>query len=166
MNYLKENPVGIDRQIERLQAKLFNSLGFDNIDAYGRVYIDDKKGKRKPLFFLRENDYKEVLIDDTKSGVLFFVENEKSKLESPQLVTEIDIIFLLDLKKVYPNIVHRADEEARLKILNVLHRCRYLEVSEITKGIKALSDFDTKLNDMQPYHFIKFTGDLRYQFNC
>ncbi|WP_438423259.1 hypothetical protein [Aquimarina macrocephali] len=166
MNYLKENPVGIDIQIQRLQIKLYESLRFEGIDGYGRVYLEDKKGKRKPLYFINGNEYKEVLINDSTSGTFFFIEDEKSKIELPKSVTEVDIIFLLDLKKIKPTITHRADEEVRVDILKVLNRCRYFEVEEITKGIKALSDFDTKLIDMQPYHFIKINGKLRYQFNC
>lgn len=166
MNYIKTSPVGIDKHIQKIQVKLYEKLGYENIDGYGRVYPLEIEGKTIPAYFEGGKDYRDVLTNDRKNGQFFFVESETTKTEGPRMETEIDIIFLLDLKKIKPNVPHRADEEARMDITSILDRERIFYPKEIVKGKDALDDFDTKLLDMQPYHFIKFTGTLKYQINC
>lgn len=157
MNNLKTNPVGIDVHINSTQIKLFDKLGYTDFDGYGRIYTIEKK----PYGFVLNEDYKELLTDDKLSGHFFFVENpltDKDKL----FITEIDIVFMLNLKKLKPNIIHRADEEVRIQILEILDNCAMFQLKSVTKGIDALSDFDHTLLDMQPYHFIKFSGEMQY----
>lgn len=166
MNYTKTDPKGIDKPIQRIQEKLYKELGYQNMDGYGRIYTLDRKGKAIPAYFIEGKDYKEVLTDDKKDAQFFFVENERTTFDSPQGVTQVDIIFLLNLNKIKPSVPHRADEEARVEIQEVLDKIKFFPVSEIIKGPNALNGFDTDLIDMQPYCFLKFTGTLRYQFNC
>lgn len=166
MNHIKTSPVGIDKHIQKIQEKLYEKLGYTNIDGYGRVYSLEVEKKTIPAYFLEGNDYKDVLTDDKLNGQFFFVENEKTKTDGPRMETDIDIIFLLNLKKIKPSVPHRADEEARADISKVLDRIKTFYPKEIIKGKNALQDFDTELLDMQPYHFLKFTGTLQYQINC
>jgi len=160
MNYLKDTPDGIDKEINIIQSRLYDKLDFGvDFNGYGRAYLVGSK----PMQFIDDNNYKELLTDDSLAGHFFFLENPKTKKDS-LLETEIYIIFILNLKKIKPNVIHRADEEVRVQIYKVLERIRLFDIEEITKGIDVLSDFEHTLKDMQPYHFIKFTGKLRYCF--
>ena len=156
MNNLKSNPKGIDIEINSIQTKLYNKLGYSAFDGYGRVYLIDGK----PKFFVN-GSYKEVLLDDKLNGHFFFIEDSNTKKDSI-FETDVDIIFLLDLEKIKPNVNHRADEEVRVEILEVLEKCRRFHLEEITKGIDALNDFEHTLIDMQPFHFISLKGNLQY----
>ncbi len=166
-NNRKTAPVGVDIEIDKLQVRLYEKTGFTNIDGYGRVELVPKDKKTVPHYFTKP-DYKEVLMDDKLNGIFFFVEKASAKFNDQKIESEIDIYFLLDLVKLYPNVVHRADEEARVDILDQLTRSRWFQNNEITivKGQDALSEFDHNLTDLQPYHFIKFSGKIKYQFNC
>ena len=93
--------------------------------------------------------------------VFFFVENSKTKSGSLS-TTEIDVIFLLNVVNIFPDITHRADEELRVEIYNVLVRKFNRAEITITKGIDALDGFETKLIDMQPHHFLKFSFEVSY----
>lgn len=160
MIVLKENPVGIDLKIQKLQMFLDNWLPGYNLEILGRTEIKDKK----PIAFYKKNDYKEVLfINQSTSGRVFFIDNEITKTDGKKLVTTVDVIFLLDLIKIKPNVIHRADEEVKIEILDVLKDFlpRNTDI-EITRGIEALKDFDTRLKDLQPYHFLKFSFELKY----
>lgn len=167
MNYLKNNPVGVDIKIQKLQIKLYENLGFENIEGYGRIYIDNKKGENYPLHFINGIDYKEVLIDDNNNGKFFFVEDEVTDSEMTISKTKVDIIFLVNLANLYPDIPHRADEELKQQVYRLLKKTRFFFPSEIkiTKGKDAIKDFKTKLIDMQPYHFMKFSGVVKYQLD-
>lgn len=160
MNNLKSNPVGIDVIINTIQTRLYDRLDYSNFDGFGRV--DILTGK--PFYFINDNEYKDLLLDDNLNGHFFFLDNSNTQNEE-KLVTEISVIFFLDLKKLKPSITHRADEEIRVEIIEVLDNIKIFKLKEIIKREDALSDFDHKLLDMQPYHFIKFIGSLRYNAN-
>lgn len=165
MNHIKSNPVGIDAQIQKMQSNLYDKLGFANIDGYGRVYPIDKDGKVIPAYFINGNDYKSVLMDDRLNAIFFFLESEEST-PGTKMQTEVSIIFQLNLKKLYPDVIQRMDEEVRVHILERISRIKYFKTTLVTKGIEALEGFDTDLRDMQPYHYLKVTGNLRYSLNC
>lgn len=167
MNYLKENPVGIDKDIQKMQIKLFDNLGFDNFEGYGRAYIDTQKDSVKPIFFQSGIDYKELLLDDSINGRFFFVEDPETDSEMTMSESKVDIIFLVNLVKLYPDIPYRADEEFRQHIYKILKKSRHFFLNDIkiTKGIEALKGFKTNLVDMHPYHFVKFSGEIKYQLD-
>lgn len=162
MIVLKENPLGIDKRIQGIQSYLHEKLTGYNLDVLGRAEIKDNK----PIVFYKKNDYKDVLfINPLTSGKVFFIDNETTKSDGKSLLTDIDIIFLLDIQKIKPNIVHRADEEVRIEILEILQSYLKRTEFEITKGIEALKGFETKLKDLHPYHFIKYSCELKYNSN-
>lgn len=166
MNHTKENPQGIDEEIQLMQNKLYTKLNYDKMTAYGRVYKLKKGEKTFPAFFKEGNDYKDVLLDDSKNCQFFFFENSRTRYESPLNITDVKIIFLLNLKNLKPDIPHRADEECKIEIQEILNRMKFFKIKSIDKGQRALSDFITDFQDMQPYHAISFNGTLRYQINC
>lgn len=160
MNNLKTNPVGIDIEIQRIQNKLIEKLTEWNLETYGRVNLGDKNN---PLWFVSGKDYKPVLsINDKFYGTFFFVESNETETNNQISSTEIDLIFLLNIAKIKPEISHRADEEVKIEIQNILRGFLTRINPKITKGNKALEGFETKLKDHQPYHFLKFTFTIRY----
>lgn len=162
MIVLKENPVGIDKSIQGIQIYLNEKLTGYNLEVLGRAELKDKK----PIVFYKKNDYKEALfINQLTSGKVFFVDNGTTKTDGRSLITDVDIIFLLDVQKIKPTVAHRADEEVKIEILEVLQSFLKRTEIEITKGIEALKGFDTKLKDLQPYHFLKYSFELKYNSN-
>lgn len=160
MNNLKTNPIGIDVEIQEIQTKLYESLDW-NIEAFGRVYKDEKGN---PIWFYKNDDYKNVLsIKDSTNGRFFFVESDNTTTKNQISTTQIDVIFLLNIAKIKPTVPYRADEEVKIDIQNVLRKHLTRINPTITKGIKALEGFETKLKDIQPYHFIKFTFNINYK---
>lgn len=165
MIYLKETPIGIDTQIQRLQKGLYNKLPYIPKKGYGRCYIIESEKKKIPVHFLKGKDYQEVLICDDLAISFFFLENEMSKVNKYQFETKIDIIFQIDLSKISPTIQHRSDEEIRIEILKIISKESYFTLEEVTKGQDAIKEFYSDLLDMQPYHFLKFSGILKYHIN-
>lgn len=163
MIVFKSNPVGIDKRIQSIQSYLYENLIDWNLEAFGRAEIIDSK----PHVFYKKNDYKDALsVNQSTNGKLFFTEKStKSKTSRNKALSEIDIIFLLDVKKIKPNITHRADEEVRVEILKTLKNKVKRTDIDISKGVEALKGYNTTLKDMQPYHFVKFSFELNYKIN-
>jgi hypothetical protein len=166
MNFKRENATGIDISIESTQTRLYDKLGYDKVDGYGRVYVQEFKERISPLWCLANGEYKEVLTNDQTNGFFFFVDDQRSKIDHPLAFTKIDIVFGLNLSLIKPTINGRADEQVRTDILNALRRCTEFRLQEVVKGIDVLSDFDHDLKDMQPYHYLKFIGEIKHKYNC
>lgn len=166
MNHLIENPVGIDKPIKRLQKALYDKLEYS--EGYGRIYKTEIDGRKEvPSYFLKDTqDYIEVLTDDSLVGSFFFVEYYRTKVNGPKYETQVDIIFQANIERMYPNIKHRADEEMMEDVMSVLERFKFYEVTDVVKGINALTGFHHQLKDYQPYSYLKITGNLYYQLNC
>ena len=166
----KQNPVGIDKPIQKLSKRLYDGLGYSNIDAYGRAYLmKDNDDKVKPHRYIEDSngEYTEILFNDTLNGHFFFLDNPETKPFTGVFIeTQVDIIFFFNLENLKPDIDHRADEEIRNEIMAVLERERYFETTNIIKDEDALAGFETDLEAIQPRFFLKVTGNIRYQFNC
>ena len=168
--YLKSNPVGIDKQLNRLQEHLYDGLGYADFNSYGRAYLlKNSENQIVPHRYLEgsEGDYEEILYDDTLNGLSFILDSdETSPFSGVYMQTQISIVMMFDLEKLKPSVVHVADEEIRNEVISVLERFRYFTITNIVKNEEALSDFETDLEAIHPRFFLKITGNIKYQFNC
>lgn len=172
MNYTIENPVGLDFEIQKIQNHLFENLNWGDIDIYGRVYKNpiEKKGLTLEAY-IGNNEYKDVLTDDTKTANIFFIEDPIHNTKEGILFNnKVKIVFMVNLNKVYPNIRHRADSEVKIEIIELIKSLNIITIEKIEKGVKlVLSEFDIKLNDMQPFHTFSISGNMSYyisNINC
>ena len=77
--------VGIDKQISRCQKyldKYLSNIWDGNIAIDGPLYVNDAPTGTAPEAYVENNDYKEVLIDDTKDCTIAFV------LKSPRTINQ------------------------------------------------------------------------------
>ncbi|CAL2055986.1 hypothetical protein [Tenacibaculum sp. 190524A05c] len=163
MIILKDNPVGIDKEILKFQKYLEYRLSDWNLQIYGRSEIIDKK----LLIYYKKNDYIEALVLDSQfNGRVFFKDSSNSIIDTNKISTSIEIIFLLNIKNIMPDISHRSDEEIRVELINLISKKVGGQI-KVLKGQEVLDKYSTKLIDMQPYHFLSFSFDYSYsQHNC
>lgn len=166
-NYTKTDPVAIDTAMQKIQKSLYDGLAYPNVDGYGRSYTIEKNDKDIPAYFNKGRDYKELLPNDRSlsNGHFFFVENE-TEFKNTIGKAKTDIIFLLNVEKLKPQISHRADEEVTSDIIGILERHKAFELKSLIKGLEVLKDYDHDLAHLQPYFFLKLSGILSYEFNC
>lgn len=170
MNYLKENPIGIDYEIKRLQIYLYNNIsnkfGLDDFDAYGRVYKNKKDRFIIPEYYLSNRDYKEVLLDDRRSGIMFFSPSSNFTDYGGLVERYCDIMFTFNLDRLYGN-ENRNDEEIRTYVLTLLNN--YIETlgdKEVETDLMAVyKDYNgvaSYFYDMQEFHHFKIKIKLRF----
>ncbi|MBF7090455.1 hypothetical protein IUY40_02705 [Flavobacterium sp. ALJ2] len=172
MNYTIENPKGIDKEIQLIQTSLFDKLEWTPIDVFGRVHKNISKDKGLvPEFYLGKNEYKDVFTNDLKLANVFFIDDDEHATTNRVFYySDVKIVFMVDLKKVKPSIIHRADMEVEIDALKIVKRHRMFEVNGFEKGIetvfKGFSIERVKLLNMQPFHVFAITGKLKYKINC
>ena len=175
MLYLKEIPRGIDVPIQRFQKYLYaNITDIWNIDAekdydcFGRAYRNQKEGGYIPEVYIGNNNYRDVYFDDKKSALSFLgVEDvQKHKIK---MTANVFLIFCVNLKKLYPEINHRADEEARRDIINLSGRMLG-EFTGLATGIDSVfKGYDIKqikYRDMHPMHCFRLNYSVKYTDEC
>lgn len=171
MNYNNYPSIGIDTKIKIMQDVLFQHLGFENVDFYGRVQKVSTKDNKGfiPEVHISNTERKEVLYDDRKApgGNVFFVENDEHTTTDGKLfVAKVKIVFMLNLNKVATVKSYRADAEIQQKAIDLLQRLKAIEITSIEKGVEnVLSDFNTEsisAHDLQPYHTFSINGNLNY----
>lgn len=171
MNYNNYPNIGIDNKIKIMQDVLFQHLGFDDVDFYGRVHkVIAKDGKGfKPEVYISNTERKEVFYDDRNApgGNVFFVDNdEHTTTDGKRFFAKVKVVFMLNLNKVAPKKNYRADSEIQNKAVELLMKLKAIEITSIEKGLEnVLSDFNIerlKKNDLQPYHTFSINGNLYY----
>lgn len=172
-NNLKTNPIGLDAVIAKIQTKLYDKLTTlwgVSLEGYPRCYEIKRDKKTTIEHFISGKDYLSLINCDKNK---FFFLNKKDIVQNSYTTfdTEIDLFFIVNIKNAKPGIAHRADEEVRLDVYNVLSTIGDLGVDMKITTDNVFNGYDFKFtDDMQPYHFFKITmsvNDFKLnQTNC
>lgn len=178
MNNVLTSPLGIDKEIQQLQIDLYDFLisrWVDNLGAYGRVYKnkDENDDTVYPQYYKGKDEYKkDVYHNDDVSGTFFFIDADESTTEDGFVyVSVVKCVFMVDLKKILPNSVDRADQEAQRDVIEILRELSpgKFSIVEVQKGISNIfSGFNqVKIKDLdiQPYHCFSVNIKLSYNIN-
>lgn len=128
MQITKTGPVGIDAKVQEFQGKLHAALlarweiESSAYHCHGRCYRNRKAEGYVAEVHTIDNEYKEVYWDDTLSAISFFGLNNAPIRHDSIEQASVHLVFFVNLRKLKPDITHRADEEVRLDVLNIVGR--------------------------------------------
>lgn len=181
MLYTKVSPVGVDIPIQKLQTYLHDKLlakwGLQTADysAYGRCYRNQKEAGYVAEVYVGSNEYKEVYLDDRIAALSFF--GLSGDIDHKVTNTaDVHLIFWVNIKRLYPSVVHRADEEVRRDVHELVQKKMYgFTLTDARLGIErvhqeyrgtimaAQANLDTlKYRDFHPFHCFRFDLKLLY----
>lgn len=182
----KDTPVGLDLVIDEIQTLIYNYLtndscvkgNYTDYASYSRVYKNVYQGKNKTgVFaeqFLTGNDYQSVFTNDNISVSSFIIANDSEKRHTKtRKIRTISVIFQINLKKVYADIPHRADEEFHNELSNALRGLKKPHV--LIDGINGIDNVYTefeiarlkeKNHDLQPLHVFRQDIEVQYDYDC
>lgn len=186
MLFLKTNPTGIDFYIQQLQSQLHSTLVAkwalaDNTQyqCYGRCYRNKTKDGYIAENYVSDKEYKEVYWNDALTAISFFgvtgsVKKGVMNEAGVHLVMFADLskLSLKDYKGV--TIVHRADEELRQMVQNIIGGGAFgflldsidLWVENVLKEYPgSRRDDRLKFVDMHPVHCFRLNLKLNYNPN-
>lgn len=158
-----ENPVGIDREIQKMQRYLVGKTIVETV--FGKATKIYAGKDTEPCVYIGANEYEAVLQSDhLKSHLVFFVD-ETSKIDGIYEVFNVSIIVFADLNKNYPNIKHRGEEEIinDVKFWVESNSNMIWKLTDVTRGAKkALSIFNMEIDDFLQQNPL-FTFRLDYE---
>jgi hypothetical protein len=166
----KVNPVGIDKVIDRFQSDL--SSIFSGVDwiIYPRVYPNPKKidlRSKVPEFF-EESEYLETFMDDTHTMTSFFIVSPERPCDLGVFRTDVSLVFQVsDLKSIFPNVTHRADEEFNKEVLDgfdTAHEYKGM-TTEIQNVYREFDKGEIRLDDMNQFYVVRFNFNVRYEYD-
>lgn len=170
-NFNQYAPKGIDEKLKIVQDVIAGHIGWSDIDIYGRVIrIQSPKSKLiVPHVQISELETAALSIDDnvSPSGVAFFIDEEKHAPKGGKMVeADVKIVFMLNLKNIFPTTVVRPDMLAEDKALKLIKRIGAVRNLGIEKGVTTiLKGFNYKAYqqfDIAPYYTFAITGKINY----
>lgn len=172
MNNLKENPVGLDVIIDKVQKKVYdlkNKWGAE-LTGYPRCYILQKENSKTIEHYLGFNEYSGSLIHREENKFFFLTGERVDKVSNNYYTTSFELYFMLNIEDIYPDISHRADEEVRVDVLNVLDTIPSINVTSVESNVdKVFARFNNRISqnyeydsydNLHPYHYFKVLIDV------
>jgi len=150
-----DNPIGIDAVIAQVKAKLMalETIWGVTLDGYPRCYPITKDSKKTIAHFVKNKDYKPLIYAEGNK-FFFTAENDAQKVGYGYETTTIELYFIVNLVECKPDITHRADNEVRVDVKNILAGISGIEMTTTVIEIdRVFAGYDSKItDDMQPYH--------------
>lgn len=174
-NHILDTPIGSDVSIQRVQKLLYDRLPWENVKIYGRAVkmpMPEDRTRLVPMVRKSNGEHADPLRDDLYNANIFFLLGDRANNAGDGVLYKVEckIIFMLNLKNVYPNFTGVADEKAHKDVINVLKAQRNFVPTSIGTGFKeCFADLDTnniKFTDVQPNHVFCITGQLSYNISC
>lgn len=165
MNHLKENPVGLDAVIHKIQVKLYDKLSElwgTTLDGYPRCYSIKREAKKTIEHYKGKGEYIS-LIHAEKNKFFFLADSDYTQESLNHYSSKVDLYFILNLNKCKFGIQHRADEEIKRDIINIVSYCENVgENIKIVTGVDAIfMGFQrNEIDDIHPYYFFKAIIDI------
>lgn len=170
MNFTTTSTIGIDTVIQSIQTELYASLisrWVDDIDGYGRVYVNKGDNGFIAQYYIAENDYKDVYYNDEKSGNFFFLTDKQSTTEDEYVYqNNTKIVFMLNLEKVVGS--GRQDELVRRDVIELLRNISYnrFTINGIDTGVedvfRGLNSDKVNKADINPLHTFSVNVSINY----
>ena len=128
----KTETTALDVAIQKMQTYLHDRLLIaweleetpEKYKGYGRCYRNRTKDGYIAEWYLGSGEYKEVYWDDQFSAVSFFGVGSRILYEQKQ-VADVHLVFFVNLSELKADIAHRADEEVRKDVLELVGRGMY-----------------------------------------
>lgn len=165
--YAKANPVGLDAKIHRVQQKLSDWLEWENIDIYGRLYVEkNDKNEKVALAYLSSGEYSEIFFDDKKAAVFgFFVSDTRNGVNMTEV--PVELVCSCNLNALYDT-TERMDEEVLTEVSRII---KFITLRPNERNIKTgldnvFSRIDTnriRFRDMHPWFNFSIGFDLVYK---
>jgi hypothetical protein len=176
-NFSKITPVGLDVSVEAIKDLVYGLKDYWNVelDGYGRCYPIFGSDKTKQIQYFKGKDEYVDLLNAEGNKFFFTHETGLERTVKNHAKAKVDLYFILDVSKIYPNIQHRADEEVRLDVLNMIEK----KCSQFAKWSNVITDIDKVFNrygyvknnyktsnsdDLHPYHCFRIELEL-VEFN-
>ena len=168
-NILKIAPRGIDVVIHNAQKKLYllKDKWSINLTGYPRCYILQNENNKKTIeHFDGGIDYTGTLVFAEENKFFFNLAENVEQVSENSYKCILELYFILNVKECYPNVLHRAVEEVRADVMQVLNLIGDFGIKKsiVTNIDKVFNRFNNRISrnyeyeytdDMQGYHCFK-----------
>jgi hypothetical protein len=150
------NPVGLDRELQRLQLLLAERLGWLQV-SYGKAHRHtEKRGSKTvtlPKVYDGAGEYRDVLPNDNVAAQSFFLPRDPASVIAAQepmpgtlpLAQVVDYIFWGNLEKIEPGRADRFETELLHDVLKVLNGAGVLVQRVYTTPEEVFRGFSVEL---------------------
>jgi len=174
---LIDAPTGVSFVIQPMQTDLNNLCWLDI--AYGLSYKNtDSDGDKFPEIYIGNNEYREVLPDDSmEKGFVFFDADESETMQTDPngrpsgfYTRRIRAVFWVKLDQIYLELNHRASEEIKRQAVQALEKTIYgADITGIVEGVSNVYGqyytMKDSLINQHPYYCFAVEMDAKYRYD-
>jgi len=161
--------VPINALVTRLRAKLWTTK---TVDFNGRVFRNERIVNDEtviiPETYISSTEYKkDVVFNDRKDAGCFFDVLPERTFENGLYTAKVWICFYVNLVEVYPlDTTERVTEAIHKDVHDQVNGTRF-NITGLTTGIEAFSEYDLKQVkiDMHPYYVFRFDTEINFRIN-
>lgn len=177
MKIQRTNPVGIDKEITKLQDRFYDLVSWSDYWSHDRVYLNLRDNKLVPELYEGDSttlnrDYREIYFSDTRTIESYFVVSEnRTQVDLDLFSVDVGMIFQSDLIKLFPAITHRADEELHSEAVIAMTEALISgEITGLVTGIpnvyQGLDQSQIQTTDIHPCHVFRINFNMVYNYDC
>ena len=159
------NPVGIDAEIQKLQATFLARLFVGKLySSHGRAFLNSHDQGVIPEVYDGASEYQEVLLDDTRDAISFFTVNPEMEIKLREATAQVDIYFFVNLAAIFAY-THRATEEVHILVLKEINNSSF-QAYRLIQGTEAIKEFEIRrpeLMNMEPFYVFKFQTKITFK---
>jgi hypothetical protein len=155
--------VGLDIYINEAMTRFSELLWVgSNNNFAGRSYRVRKDGRLQPEIYDTNREYKESLFTDKYDSVVHVdIDPSNPLIGFDRSLTNANVFFAVNLKKVYGNDTEREVERAKSDIVNALRYTAfryetYVDQLPAYTDVYDMADDDLHKYNMQPYYVVRF----------
>ena len=181
----RNNPVGVDFKIDKLQTYIYNKLVTNgtwmDYECYARANKNSRGDNIIPEVSEDPSNYREVLFSDKFNATSFIVTDDNVDFtfqDEGLVVHPFGLIFQVKLDKIYTTVTgHRADEELHVELTKTLTQMPtgivndwfgyVIGVDNVYSDL-SIGDFgggDEAFDDLSEYHIVRYNGQFVYNFD-
>jgi hypothetical protein len=155
--------VVIDKQVAAFTSYLWTA---NSCSWFGGTQPDYRPEGTFASYLLQGNEYRDVLLDDTKDVICFF-DPQPERTTNPDRAI-VDIYFAVKLDKLYPSVIGRASEYALADAVGFVKQCGIFTVEKIIDGYESWKDYSmTKKEDnLHPFYLFRLRTNVDYVLTC
>lgn len=173
--FAKDITYGLETTIKDCQNHLYDKLSIlwgGTLDIYGIIEKNLKNDFIIPEVYIGSGvgnkEYSQIFINDRISATIGFLIQSRSTI--PYKSANVDVIFTLQINKIYPESMTRDTEKALLQAQIVLENFGAIDqVQGIKENISDVfsdfSDSGIKYKDMHKWYVFSLNIDLEYTDN-
>lgn len=165
------HPKAEEIRLQKVQKHIADKISWIDL-SFGKAYRNQQQdGKYVPEVYIGDNEYIPLPPDDSLNFSFLDVAQVGTYEEGLLSNLPVNIVFAVDLQRIYPSLNNRAEIEVREEVTRILYEIpNWLTITGWKEGVRNVFDsynfsIQEFLVDMQPKYVFSIQANIIFESN-